>query len=103
MLVHFPGSADHLQLFQISLEPDEVVEPHGHHEDEIVYVVEGELRFAGDRICGVGSAVFVPGLTVYGFQAGPAGARFLNFRARHDSGMLSPVNVSELRRAARGN
>jgi hypothetical protein len=38
----------------------------------------------GSRSYPTGSAVFIPGNTLYSFRAGPEGLRFLNFRARAD-------------------
>lgn len=75
----FPGSADELQLFDVRMEPGLEVRPHAHVEDEIVFVLEGQLTF-GSHVCEAGSSVFVPGMTLYGFKVGPDGARFLNFR-----------------------
>ena len=39
----------------------------------------------GRRVCGGGSSFFIPGNTLYGFRAGSAGCRYLNFRARADT------------------
>jgi quercetin dioxygenase-like cupin family protein len=78
------GLPGKLQLFEIRLEPGLEVSRHAHADDEIVYVVDGELH-VGRRVCGAGSSFFIPGNTLYGFRAGPAGCRYLNFRARADS------------------
>jgi quercetin dioxygenase-like cupin family protein len=78
------GSPRRLQLFEIRLEPGLEVGTHAHADDEIVYVVDGELH-VGRRVCGPGSSFFVPGNTLYGFRAGPEGCRYLNFRAQADA------------------
>jgi quercetin dioxygenase-like cupin family protein len=77
---YFPADQPSLELFEITLEPDAEVRPHGHSQAEIIYVVAGELRF-GARVCAPGSAVFVEAETLYGFSAGPEGATFVNFRS----------------------
>ena len=78
------GLPGRLQLFEIRLQPGLEVSTHAHADDEVVYVVEGELR-VGRRVCGPGSSMFIPGNTLYGFRAGPDGCRYLNFRAQADS------------------
>ena len=57
-------------------------------------VVEGELQF-GTRGCGAGSSFFIPGNTLYGFHAGPAGCRYLNFRAQADGTYFTKQDVVE--------
>ena len=54
---------------------------HSHTEDEIIFVTDGEIRL-GTRIYGPGTALAIAANTFYGFTAGPAGLRFVNFRAR---------------------
>ena len=80
---HHPGSPDELQLFEVVFPPDTEITPHAHDEDEIVYVLEGELHL-GARVLTPGMSVYIPGRTLYGFRAGPEGLRFLNFRPRED-------------------
>jgi hypothetical protein len=53
---------------------------HSHTEDEIIFVREGELR-VGHRAYGPGAALAIAANTKYGFQVGPAGLSFVNFRA----------------------
>lgn len=84
----FPGSDDELQLFEVRIQADDRVEGHAHEHDEIIYILDGELLF-GQRVCSPGSAVYVPAHTLYGFTAGPAGCRFLNFRAAADYSYIS--------------
>ncbi|MHB1090687.1 MAG: cupin domain-containing protein [Ilumatobacteraceae bacterium] len=79
----FPGSETEPQLFERKLAPGVVVDPHAHEVDQIMVVLEGELQF-GAQICPVGTAVHIKGHSLYGFRAGPAGARFFNFRPRAD-------------------
>jgi hypothetical protein len=45
-----------------------------------------------------GDSVLIPGLTVYGFRAGPAGCRFLNFRPRRDRTYYSRADLVARRR-----
>jgi quercetin dioxygenase-like cupin family protein len=90
------GGPGKLQLFEIHLEPGLEVTTHAHADDEIVYVVDGELHF-GRRVCGAGSSFFIPGNTLYGFRAGPDGCRYLNFRAQADSTYFSKDDIVEAR------
>jgi hypothetical protein len=53
---------------------------HSHTEDEIIFVRDGELR-VGHRAYGPGAALAIAANTKYGFQVGPAGLSFVNFRA----------------------
>ena len=64
------------------LMPAEAAPPlHIHHkEDEVNYVLEGELTMrCGDRTweCGPGSFVFLPRGVPHAFRPGPSGARML--------------------------
>ncbi|HEX4659009.1 MAG TPA: cupin domain-containing protein [Streptosporangiaceae bacterium] len=81
---YFPGSPDELQMFEVRCEPDTRFNSHAHIEDEIMYVLSGEIRL-GRRAYPAGSAIYIPGGTLYGFHSGPEGLRFLNFRARQDT------------------
>jgi hypothetical protein len=53
---------------------------HAHSEDEVIFVVEGEMRF-GTRVLTPGMAVAIQANAFYGFGTGPAGLKFVNFRA----------------------
>jgi hypothetical protein len=53
---------------------------HSHSEDEIIFVRDGELR-VGNRAYGRGAALAIEANTKYGFEVGPAGLSFVNFRA----------------------
>jgi hypothetical protein len=72
-----------MQLWEVAIDPDVDVAAHAHEHDEVIFVTDGALRF-GAQECPVGTAVFVQGGSLYGFQAGPTGATFLNFRAHAD-------------------
>src|SRR5438093_4238382 len=71
---HHPGSQDRLQLFEVRAPADATFNAHSHDEDEIILVVEGELR-AGSHVVGPGGSMYVSGGTVYSFRAGPEGLR----------------------------
>lgn len=83
-----PGSGDTLQLFEARIAPDEEIALHAHAEDEIIYILEGELRIGRKRL-GPGASVFVAGNTLYGFRSGPEGVRFLNFRGRGNTSFIT--------------
>lgn len=81
--IYEPGAEDSLQMFEVVYGPDEVVDLHSHDEDELIYVVEGNLK-VGNRVLEAGASIFVAGDTLYGFTSGPEGVRFVNFRPRAD-------------------
>jgi hypothetical protein len=94
---HHAGGAERLQLFEIRAPADARFEAHAHAEDEIILVVEGELR-AGSQVVPAGGSMYVTGGTVYSFRAGPDGLRFFNFRPRADGTYLTPAEALERRR-----
>jgi hypothetical protein len=53
---------------------------HCHSEDEIIFVVDGDLRL-GDRLYGPGTALAIAADAFYSFTPGRDGLRFVNFRA----------------------
>src|SRR5690242_4027037 len=65
---YFDGGPETPELFEIRLDPNLTIRSHAHLYDEIVYVVEGSLRFGRQEYC-AGSAVMVPAKTLYGFTA----------------------------------
>ena len=85
--VHHPGSTEEPQLFEKQFPAHAKVPAHAHDADEIIVVVEGEILF-GKQAYGAGSSVFIPKMTLYSFQAGAAGLRFLNFRPTTTSGAI---------------
>ena len=78
-----PGSDDELQLFEIRVQPNVTAAAHAHAEDEIIYVVSGELTF-GSQVLKAGCSVYIPGMSLYSFRSGPEGTHFLNFRGKQD-------------------
>ena len=69
---YHPGGPDTLQMFEVEVQPNDGTQPHAHTEDEIIYVLAGELRF-GARVLTPGSSVHIPGMTLYSFRAAPRG------------------------------
>lgn len=53
---------------------------HSHSEDEIIFVIDGEMRL-GNKPAGPGTAVAIAAETLYSFSPGPNGLSFINFRA----------------------
>lgn len=53
---------------------------HSHSEDEIIFIVSGQIRL-GRKLFPEGTAIAIPGDTLYTFTPGPEGMRFINFRA----------------------
>ena len=83
MVFHEFGSEKELQLAEIDYLPGAEAVIHKHDDDEIIYIVSGEMHF-GDKILGPGSSLYIPGDSYYGFTAGPNGLRIVNFRASAD-------------------
>ena len=86
-IIH-PGTNNEPQLFEASIAPNAKVSLHAHEADEIIYVLAGEMRI-GRKKLGPGASVFVAGKTLYGFSAGPAGVRFLNFRGDANTSFIT--------------
>ena len=84
---HHTGDDETPELFEIQMPPNFKVEAHAHDADEIIVVAEGEICF-GKQVYGVGSSVFIPKMTLYSFESGPNGLRFLNFRPTGGSGFI---------------
>jgi hypothetical protein len=71
---HFPGRTT-------PMTPEEEKRGvHSHSEDEIIFVVDGEIKL-GNRLYGPGTAVAIAADTLYSFTTGPEGLSFINFRA----------------------
>jgi quercetin dioxygenase-like cupin family protein len=87
-----PGSATELQMFEVTYEPDAVIEPHAHLEPEIIYVLEGEMH-VGARVLTPEMSVYIPSRTPYSFHAGPTGLRFIEFRARQDLSYITTHDI----------
>jgi quercetin dioxygenase-like cupin family protein len=100
--VHHPGGHDELQMFEVALPAGAEINAHAHLEDEIIYVLEGEMRL-GARTLGPGSSVYIEGDTLYGFRAGPAGLRFLNFRSRQDTSFVAKAEFVARRSRGQGS
>jgi hypothetical protein len=57
---------------------------HSHSEDEIIFVIEGEMRL-GNKQAGTGTALAIAAQTLYSFSPGSNGLGFVNFRAAKPS------------------
>ncbi len=84
-----PGSESVPQLIELRMHPHEEIELHCHDEDEIMYVLSGEMRI-GSRTVGPGACIYIGGGVFYGFKAGPEGVHFLNFRGHADGSFHQP-------------
>lgn len=74
---------------------------HSHSEDEILYVLDGEIRVGATTI-EPDMGVMIPGGEVYGFRSGDSGFRFLNYR-RDVSTYRSSLRKSESLERPRGS
>jgi quercetin dioxygenase-like cupin family protein len=81
-----------ISAMEVTFPPDAAPPLHvHHHEAEINYVLEGEMRFqcgAAVYDCGPGDFVYLPENTAHSFRAGPSGARMLAITA--------PAGIDEL-------
>lgn len=96
VFTYHPGGPDQLQLFEVEVEPDGELSPHGHEYDEILYVLEGEMHMGG-RVLPPGTSVHIPGMTAYLIKAGPQKLRFLNFFGRGDGAYLHRHDLMAMR------
>jgi len=94
--VREPGGADEPQLLELRYEPHAEIQVHAHDEDEIIYVLAGEMH-VGNRVLGPGATLAISGRTFYGFKAGPTGLQFLNFRPRQDTTFYTSREALEAR------
>lgn len=78
-----PGGDDRPQVFDGRTGPNRQIAIHTHEKDEIIYIVSGQMIF-GQHTLNPGDSVYVPGMTLYSFKAGPQGLEFLNFRPSKD-------------------
>jgi len=92
-----PGAEGELQLFEVNLSPGVTAESHAHEQSEIIYVLEGQLRF-GATVLNPGDSVQIEGMTLYGFEAGPEGVRFINFRPRQDLTFYKRDELTEFKK-----
>lgn len=60
----------------VEYEPGHLERPHSHPEDEVLYLLSGELTL-GDSVLGPGAVVVIDGGTVYGPLLSASGCRFL--------------------------
>jgi mannose-6-phosphate isomerase-like protein (cupin superfamily) len=100
IFTHHEGTSEEPQLNEVRMPPNIKVDPHAHGEDEIMAVVEGEIRF-GKQVYGVGSSIFIPRMTLYSFQSGPDGLTFLNFRPRRGTEFYFPDELMAKRGEAK--
>ena len=68
-----------MRAFIMNVAADYETEVHSHSQDEVIVVVEGELRM-GNRVLGPNSILLIPKDIQYRLGAGKDGARFINVR-----------------------
>ena len=89
MTYHEFGNDEEPQLAELEYVPGAEAVMHKHDDDEIIYVVRGQMRF-GNKVLNAGSSVYIPGNTYYSFTAGADGVHIVNFRARCDVSFYVP-------------
>ena len=95
---HHEGDEETPQLFEVHLRPNQEVVLHAHEQDEIIYILGGEMR-VGNSTLGAGSSIAIKGRTIYGFKASDQGVHFLNFRPCMDASYLTVEDVKSGRAA----
>ena len=58
-----------------SPEPDKLIPAHSHDQDEVIFIVEGELTI-GDGTHGPGTVIFIERNTEYSFTTGKKGLKY---------------------------
>lgn len=94
-----PGGDDEPQLFDVKLGPNGHSQVHTHEEDEIIYIVAGQMQF-GQHTLNPGDSIYIPGMVLYSFKAGPEGLQFINFRPRKDISYYRKDEFIELQKMA---
>lgn len=84
---HFPGNEAKLSLMEINETPNGQATLHSHAQEEIFYVLEGEMRF-GQHVCKAGDSINIAANTQYTFKTGPEGCRYLKFTASADHSFI---------------
>lgn len=79
MRIFEEGGTSSPQLFESHVAPNTAVPLHSHEQDEIIYILDGEM-ILGNASLKKGGSLFVAANARYGFRAGPEGVKFLNFR-----------------------
>jgi quercetin dioxygenase-like cupin family protein len=82
LLPHQPGRPN---MQRTRYEPRHFEPPHTHPEDEVIYLLAGEIAF-GDQTLKPGDAIFVPKETRYSLKAGDSGAEFVRVGFGWDAG-----------------
>ena len=77
--VLFEDAASGISLTYVWLKANYLIPRHCHNTDCTYYVVSGAAHL-GSEILRAGDVFFVPGETLYGYQAGPEGVEILEFR-----------------------
>ena len=68
---------------------------HSHSQDELIYVLEGELKLGSLRI-GPGDALMVAAFVRYKFESGDGGYRFLNYSSDSSAYIPADENAPKL-------
>jgi len=95
--MHEMGDPQSLQMYEVKMAPGAIAENHAHEQDEIIYVLGGEMHM-GRRVLRAGDSVFIAGGSVYGFAVGPDGLHLINFRPRNDASYLTQADMQAQKR-----
>jgi quercetin dioxygenase-like cupin family protein len=66
-------------LVQVTAAPGTVVPRHKHNVDQVVWCVAGSMT-QGNKLLQAGTGYFTPADHVYGYEAGPDGVTYIEFR-----------------------
>ena len=82
-------------MLEVRANPGQQVGVHAHETGEIFYIVKGEMIF-GQHTLKPGDSIYIPGMMLYSFKAGPEGVQFLNLRPRVDLTHFWPDDIKAL-------
>ncbi len=72
--------------------------PHSHPEDEILYILEGQIHFGRD-VLGKGDAIFVPRNKTYSLHTGDSGCTFVRIGLSSHQTSLSEEDLAAMAKA----
>ena len=67
--------------------------PHSHPEDEILFILKGQIHF-GREVLGEGDAIFVPKDKTYSLHTGESGCTFVRVGLSSHSSSMSEADLS---------
>jgi len=92
---HAGGGPEVPQVLEVRANAGQQVGVHAHETGEVFYIVKGEMIF-GQHSLKPGDSIYIPGMMLYSFKAGPEGVQFLNLRPRVDLTHFWPDDIQAI-------